>query len=198
MTKNIWAVGRNYADHAKELGNALPKEPLFFLKSGSCIQTGPSLRLLPGLGEVHHELELALLIDAHGLFSHYALALDLTDRSAQGRAKAEGLPWTRAKSFKGACVLGEWSPFADSPEFLKQELELKVNGEIRQKSPLDVMIFKPADLLKSLKRIFPVGTGDVLLTGTPQGVGPLNAGDFLEARLGTALRASWRVETGEL
>src|SRR5690606_31994026 len=131
MTKNIWAVGRNYADHAKELGNALPKEPLFFLKSGSCIQTGPDLLLIEGLGETHFEVELGLKLNAEHRPTHFTLAIDLTDRTAQSKAKKEGLPWTRAKSFKGACVLAEWQKFDYSDEFLKQEIELKINGEVR-------------------------------------------------------------------
>ena len=194
MTKNIWAVGRNYADHAKELGNPLPKEPLFFLKSGSCLQTGSFLNLESSLGEVHHEVELALKLDADLKFTHFTIALDLTDRTAQTKAKAEGLPWTRAKSFKGACVIGEWKSFDDSPSFYEQEIELKINGEVRQKAPLSQMIFKPRQLLSELQKTFPVEGQDILLTGTPSGVGPLKAWDIVECRIGSVLAASWQVK----
>ncbi len=194
MIKNFWAVGRNYADHAKELGNALPKEPLFFLKSGSCMQKGPEILLTSKLGEVHHEVELALKLDEKLIPTHFTLALDLTDRTAQNKAKAEGLPWARAKSFKGACVLADWVPFIDSPEFYLQEIELKINDEVRQKAPLEQMIFKPKQLIEALTQYFPVENGDVLLTGTPSGVGPLKADDQVECRIGNVLRASWRVK----
>lgn len=193
MIKNIWAVGRNYADHAKELGNPLPIEPLFFLKAGSCIQHGSTLFLAQGLGEVHHEVELALRFDASLNLKAFTVALDLTDRTAQQQAKQSGLPWTKAKSFRGACVISEWLPFKDSEDFYRQDIELKVNGAVRQKCSLTAMIFKPKDLLPHLKAVYPVEPGDILLTGTPQGVGRLQHGDFIETRIGSQLSASWEV-----
>lgn len=197
MTKNIWAVGRNYSDHAKELGNPLPEQPLFFLKSGSCIQTGPVIRLLPQLEDVHFEAELALKIDSQFGFSHMTLALDLTDRAAQTRAKQEGLPWTRAKSFRGACVLADWVPFNNSSGFFGQSLQLSVNGALRQKAFLSEMIFKPDFLIKTLIETFPVEEGDILLTGTPSGVGALRSGDKVNGRIGDSstisCEAAWEV-----
>ena len=194
LIRNIWAVGRNYADHAKELGNALPKEPLFFLKAGSSVQTGPELLLSSQLGEIHHEVELAFKLDQNLRPTHFAIALDLTDRTAQTKAKAEGLPWTRAKSFKGACVLGEWKAFNETADFYSQEIELKINGEVRQKATLEQMIFKHNELITALDKNFPIVAGDILLTGTPSGVGPLKAGDQIECRIGSALTASWLVK----
>ncbi|MCB0412277.1 MAG: fumarylacetoacetate hydrolase family protein [Bdellovibrionales bacterium] len=195
VIRNIWAVGRNYADHAKELNNPLPKEPLFFLKAGSSAQEGSVLKFPTTLGELHHEVELALRFNDKLQFSHYCVALDLTDRTAQNEAKKQGLPWTRAKSFKGACVLSPWQEFQNQESFWHQQLRLSVNGEIRQMSLLTEMIFRPPELRLKLLEMYPVEPGDVLLTGTPAGVGPLKKGDQLIAQLGHESEIYWGVET---
>lgn len=193
LIKNIWAVGRNYADHAKELGNPLPSEPMFFLKSGSCIQTGNEILLYSSSAEIHYEVELALYLSNGCTPSHFTLSLDLTNRTEQQIAKEKGLPWTKAKSFRGACVLADWKKFEDSDDFYENEIELKQNSEIRQKCKLNQMIFKPKRLVTDLNQTFPVEPGDVLLTGTPQGVGPLRKGDLIECRIGSLLNVSWVV-----
>src|SRR4051812_29212882 len=107
-TRNIWAVGRNYAEHAKEMKVEVTETPMFFLKAGSCITKGRIISLPSWSNDVHHEIELAFLIDQNLNFSHVTLALDLTARDAQSAAKAKGQPWTKAKSFIGACPLGNW------------------------------------------------------------------------------------------
>ena len=191
---NFWCVGRNYADHAKELGHAVPSEPMIFLKAGSCLVEGPEIRLPAWPGEIHHELEIALQFSTSLNFAKMALALDLTDRVAQNRLKEKGQPWTLAKSFRGACPLSPAVPFRD-PRAL--HLQLLVNGQIRQDGLGKDMIFDAATLKSFVLERFPVVPGDWLLTGTPAGVGALKPGDRLEASLSEKetriLQTEWHV-----
>lgn len=193
MIQNIWAVGRNYAEHAKEMGQAPTLKPMFFLKSGSCISEGDSFSLPAWAKEIHHEIELAFQVDQNLQISAWALALDLTERQLQSDAKKAGQPWTLAKSFKGACPLSPLITDLEWSNLKSLEIELKINGQIRQSGGLDQMIFKPADLLAFVKEHFPLTPGDLILTGTPAGVGPLKSGDLLEARVGNLLSHQWRV-----
>jgi 2-keto-4-pentenoate hydratase/2-oxohepta-3-ene-1,7-dioic acid hydratase in catechol pathway len=180
MHKNIWAVGRNYADHAKEM-NAIPSiEPLIFLKAGSSLNYDQTITLPDWSKEIHHELELAFLIDKNLNLSHMTLALDLTARDKQSAAKQAGHPWTLSKSFTGSCPLGKWIPIQDI-EVLN--FYLLKNEQIVQTTPAHEMIFKPEFLLQYIKNHFPVVENDILLTGTPAGVGPCRKGDLLIAKL---------------
>lgn len=198
LIKNIWAVGRNYADHAAEMKAEIPKAPFFFLKAGSTSESASKIKLPEWSKDVHHELEIAYRVDENLSFSHITLALDLTARDAQAEAKSKGLPWTRAKSFTGSCPIGPWIDLKEisAPESL--EIELKKNNKIVQTGHFNQMIFKPETLLLDLKRHFPLTPYDVVLTGTPAGVGPLNSGDALEATLRANSRALltclWDVE----
>ncbi|MBC7458712.1 MAG: fumarylacetoacetate hydrolase family protein [Bdellovibrionaceae bacterium] len=180
MHKNIWAVGRNYADHAKEM-NAVPtKEPMIFLKAGSSLNHDQVITLPDWSEDIHHELELAFLIDKNLNLSHMTLALDLTARDKQAEAKRTGAPWTLAKSFTGACPVGKWVPIQNIETL---NLYLLKNEQIVQTTPANDMIFKPEFLLDYIKKHFPVMENDILLTGTPAGVGPCKKGDLLIAKL---------------
>lgn len=183
LIRSIWAVGRNYALHAAEMKAEVPQQPFFFLKSGACIDSSSRIRLPAWSSEVHHELEIALWIDESLNFSHVTLALDLTARDAQNLAKSKGQPWTLAKSFTGACPLGPWLNLGElaAPETLA--CELRKNGRPVQQGRWADMLFKPAELLDYAKKHYPLGAHDVLLTGTPAGVGPLRSGDSLDAVL---------------
>lgn len=183
LIRNIWAVGRNYAAHAAEMKAETPSEPFFFLKAGSCIETESKIRLPVWSTDVHHELELAFWIDENLNFSHVSLALDLTARDAQTKAKAKGLPWTLAKSFPGACPLGRWIALADLPDISSLSFSLKKNGTPVQSGLYSDMVFKPETLLNYVKNHYPVVPNDILLSGTPEGVGSLKSGDLLEAGL---------------
>ncbi len=198
LIRNIWAVGRNYADHAAELKNPVPTSPLFFLKAGTSIETGSKIKLPAWSNDVHHELEIALWIDENLQYSHLTLALDLTARDAQNEAKLKGTPWTLAKSFTSACPLGSWISLAEISSFESLQFQLKINHQIKQKGYAKDMIFKPETLLQFVKNHFPVVASDVLLTGTPAGVGPLRSGDLLEATLQsdqhTLLTCLWDIE----
>ncbi|MBY0554808.1 fumarylacetoacetate hydrolase family protein [bacterium] len=183
LVKNIWAVGRNYQAHAAEMKAEVPKEPFFFLKSGSCLEHNSKITLPTWSNDVHHEIEIALWIDENLNFSHISLALDLTARDAQNLAKSKGLPWTLAKSFKGSCPIGQWISLQDVQSIESLSLELVKNKQMAQKGQASDMIFKPQQLLEYVKKHYPLQPHDVILTGTPEGVASLKSGDLLQARL---------------
>lgn len=194
MIRNIWAVGRNFSDHAKELGNDLPPEPMIFLKAGSCATFAEKeISLPPWTQDIHHELELALKFDSHLQISEACLALDLTARSVQNALKAKGHPWTLAKSFQGACPLTPFFPVENLQNLEAAEFSLMVNGQIRQKGSPSQMIFGSEKLIQFVKMHFPVVPGDLLLTGTPAGVAALSPGDIVEAELVGKIKHTWTV-----
>lgn len=190
---NIWCIGRNYVDHAKELNNPLPEKPLIFLKAGSCLTRQREIELPTDLGEIHHECELALELNAQGEPIKVGLALDLTARTLQAEAKKKGEPWTLAKSFKGACPVSDLMDFKDQKFFESLSFQFSVNGKNVQKGRPQDFIFPLPVLLKTLKAHFPIEVGDLLLTGTPAGVGPIRKGDLLEAEILGHLSVTWNV-----
>ncbi|MDG0817796.1 fumarylacetoacetate hydrolase family protein [Bdellovibrio svalbardensis] len=195
MIQNIWAVGRNYAEHAKELGNEVPTEPLVFLKAGSCATLAAKEIHLPTWGtDIHHEVELALQFDDNLQIDEACVALDLTERAKQAQLKAKGQPWTLAKSFKEACPLSGFFTVNDLEELKALDIILKVNGDIRQKGNTNQMIFTLEALIDFVRQHFPVMPGDLLLTGTPAGVGPLKAGDVAEAEIVGKITHKWLVK----
>lgn len=183
LIRNIWAVGKNYAEHAKEMNSSIPSEPLFFLKSGSCIETGSAITLPSWSTDVQHEIEIALWLDENLNYSHISLALDLTARDAQNAAKAKGHPWTLSKSFTGSCPLGQWVDLREIGSIENLSFELSINNKITQKAFAHEMIYKPNILLEYAKKHFPICPYDVILTGTPSGVSALHTNDSLDAVL---------------
>nr|WP_295900310.1 fumarylacetoacetate hydrolase family protein [uncultured Bdellovibrio sp.] len=194
MIQNIWAVGRNYAEHAKELGNEVPAEPMIFLKAGSTSSLAAKEIHMPSwTNELHHEVELALRFDDNLQIDEACIAIDITDRAKQNQLKSKGHPWTLAKSFKDSCPLSGFFPVNDLDELKNLELVLKVNGEVRQHGNTAQMIFSLEQLLDFVRLHFPVMPGDLLLTGTPSGVGPFKKGDILEAEIVSKAKHSWKV-----
>ena len=193
MIRNIWAAGRNYGDHAKELGNDVPTEPIIFLKAGSCAFFGQEIALPSWTQEVHHEIELALKFDANLEISHFGLALDLTERKLQNHLKSLGQPWTLAKSFTGSCPLTQFHKVSSLNTLKNLALALNINGEVRQLGSTQQMIFSLEKLVDFVKSHFPVCPDDLLLTGTPSGVGPIFRGDRLVAQLGSLIQHEWFV-----
>lgn len=191
-------VGRNYADHARELNNPVPAEPILFIKPASAVVPFAETLTIPAaLGECHHELELAVLIGAPlqaaepaavpAAVVGYGLALDLTLRGLQAELKAKGHPWERAKSFDGACpVSTAFIAAAALPDPQALSLALAVNGNQRQQGSTSAMLFPVFELIAHISQTFSLAPGDIVLTGTPAGVGPLTAGDQLEATLSDA------------
>lgn len=188
----VICIGRNYADHAKELGNAVPAEPVFFLKPETAVvYPGKDLKLPTNLGVIHHELEVVVAIDGYGkdipanmalgFVGWYTLGLDLTARAVQDELKANGLPWEKAKAFDGSAVVGDVAlPLAAGMDLLTHSIELKRNGLTVQEGRTRDMIFPVAELISYVSRYMTLEPGDLLYTGTPAGVGPVEPGDMLE------------------
>jgi acylpyruvate hydrolase len=195
MIRNIWAIGRNYADHAKELGNQVPQaagDPMVFLKAGTSLCMNEEFQLPTFSKNVHFETELVLKFGTDLEFSDFTLGMDLTARDAQDKAKAAGQPWTLAKSFKNACLLGEFLPLSEAGNLQALTFTLKINGEMRQSGNTKDMIHPIEKIRRYIVENFPVVPGDIVMTGTPAGVAQLHAGDQLEAEIPGVLKAQWR------
>ncbi|MFW1676538.1 fumarylacetoacetate hydrolase family protein [Pontibacter sp. JAM-7] len=195
----VVCIGRNYADHAKELNNPIPAEPLLFIKPATSVVAMAEPFVLPrGLGEVHFETEMALLIgqqlrqaseaDAAKAIAGVGLALDLTLRDMQSKLKSQGQPWEKAKAFDGACPLSVFLPPEQVGDLQQLQLRLTVNGELRQDGNTSMMLNKVLPLLSYISQFFTLEPGDVVLTGTPAGVGPVQTGDTLRVELDRFLR----------
>lgn len=194
----IICVGRNYADHAKELGNAVPDSPVLFIKPpSSLLSLTDGIAWNQALGECHFECELSLRIDrplskaqdavqALQAVGALTLGLDLTLRDLQNILKAKGYPWERAKSFDGSCVLAEWVTVDEVTDWQKLEFSFAINGEQKQQGLTQDMIFDVATLLVDISHSFSLQEGDVIMTGTPAGVAALASGDQLTMTLITS------------
>ena len=201
----VVCVGRNYAEHARELNNPIPSEPLLFIKpSTSVVPLADGFGLPVGRGAVHYETEIALLIgsplsgivspaDAAAAIAGVGLALDLTLRELQDQLKAKGHPWERAKAFDAACPLSPFVRLDQAPALNAIALELKINGEVRQQGTSADMITPIVALLQHIAGVFSLLPGDVVITGTPAGVGVLNPGDELELTIPGVLQQLTRV-----
>lgn len=192
LLRNIWAIGRNYRSHAEELGNEVPEEPLVFLKAGSC-EVGANVKIvLPeGVGAIHFELELGLQFGKGLEVERACLAVDLTARELQGKLKSKGHPWTKAKSFKNACPVGPFFSVGSLSELENFSFELLKNGDVVQEGNTSRMIFSLPDLVEYVKSYYPVCEGDLLLTGTPSGVGVVELGDVLCGRCDGGYEVEW-------
>ncbi|KAF9462720.1 mitochondrial protein [Collybia nuda] len=195
--KKIVAIGRNYAAHAKELNNATPKEPFFFLKpTSSYLATGGAMEIPTGV-VAHHEVELGLIIgkrgrdisqaDAESHVAGYTLAVDMTARNLQDKVKKQGLPWSAAKGFDTFTPIGSFIPKTSVPEPHDLRLSLKINGITKQDGTTADMIFRIPRLIEHISSIMTLEEGDLILTGTPSGVGPVVAGDKVECVLADGL-----------
>jgi 2-keto-4-pentenoate hydratase/2-oxohepta-3-ene-1,7-dioic acid hydratase in catechol pathway len=201
---NIFCIGRNYAAHAAELGNALGEEPLVFLKPTSALLGEGAAITLPAYSQdVHHEVELVVLIgkggadiaesDALAHVAAYGIGLDLTARDVQAEAKRKGLPWVKAKGFRGAACVSTLVDADQVPNPQALHFSLTVNGEVRQQGDTAMMLFPVATLISTLSRIYGLAEGDLIYTGTPEGVSALKSGDALSLSLDTLVSAAWRV-----
>ncbi|MFN3579752.1 MAG: fumarylacetoacetate hydrolase family protein [Pseudomonas sp.] len=204
----VVCVGRNYAEHARELNNPVPSEPLLFIKpSTSVVPLEQPVVLSPRRGPVHYETEIALLIgsqlsgevseeQARDAIAGIGVALDLTLRELQDQLKAKAHPWERAKSFDGACPLSAFVRPEQAPALDSLPLQLKINGEVRQQGSSAEMITPIVTLLRQIAEVFTLLPGDVVITGTPAGVGVLTAGDELEVSIPGVLEQATRVVAG--
>jgi 2-keto-4-pentenoate hydratase/2-oxohepta-3-ene-1,7-dioic acid hydratase in catechol pathway len=201
----IVCIGGNFVEHNKEMGRADKAEALLFLKPSTAIIPGSKVfKIPPFTNEVHHEVEMVVLLgkggkrispqDAPGCIEAVGVGLDMTARDMQRVAKKHGMPWAVPKGFDGAAVLSEFVPFTSSIDMNNLSISLKINGTIRQEGNTANMILDPASLISYASRFFTLLPGDLIYTGTPEGVGPVKAGDELEFSLGDLVMARITVE----
>lgn len=199
--RRIYCVGRNFADHAREMGAQAPTSaaergtPTFFSKPADALVTTGAVPYPPATHELHHEVELVvalgqdappgvLAVDAAlALVFGYGVGLDLTRRDLQAAAKAKGLPWDTAKGFDHSAPLGPLLPRTEAGDLGSAALWLEVNGQRRQQSTLDRMIWSVPEILHELSKLYALRAGDLVFMGTPAGVGPLQAGDRFHAHI---------------
>ena len=194
QVNNIFCVGKNYAEHAKEMGGGIPTEPIIFLKpTSSIIADNESVILPKKSNNVQHEVELTILIGKRGrnippekatqYVAGYGVGLDITMRDVQNEAKKEGNPWTIAKGFYTSAPLSTFADAKTVPNPNNVDITLEVNGVIKQHSNTSNMIFSVEQLVAYISSIFSIEEGDIIYTGTPEGVAPIVAGDFLYAKI---------------
>jgi fumarylpyruvate hydrolase len=187
--RRIFCVGRNYAEHVREMGNDPKSEPpLFFTKpADAVVESGAAIPYPSSTSNLHHEVELVIAIGAGGAeiaranaLDHvwgYAVGVDLTRRDRQAEAKKAGAPWDAAKAFDNSAPLGALVARADAGAMTRGRIWLSVNGETRQDADLEQMIWSAPEIIAALSRSWALAPGDLVFTGTPAGVGPLVAGD---------------------
>ena len=188
----IVCVGRNYVEHARELGNEVPEKPVIFLKPASAVIYSDDEIKYPSYSkEMHHEVELVLLIgqtikdtnlkESEDAIEAFGAGLDMTLRDVQSKLKQKGHPWTIAKCFDTSAVLSEFVLKEDHNLSLKEEIFLSVNEKERQRDKLNKMILKPAEIVQYISSLMTLERGDLIYTGTPKGVGLVNKGDLIKA-----------------
>ncbi|GGN91516.1 fumarylacetoacetate hydrolase family protein [Saccharibacillus kuerlensis] len=187
---NVYCVGRNYKKHAEELGNDVPSEPMIFLKPSHavCAMNDGTVNLPQNSGEIHYEAELVLHIGrayepgikVEDIVGSVALGIDFTLRDVQSKIKAKGHPWTAAKGFRNSAPLTQESKFPGFEALNEGWFSLRKNGETVQRGNIRNMIFDLQTLVDYIGEHYGLGEGDLIYTGTPEGVGPTQAGDVLE------------------
>ena len=192
--RRIYCIGRNYADHAIEMGHDPHKEPpFFFQKNAQNVDTSGTFPYPPQTSDVHHEMELVVALKSGGAdislenaLEHvygYGLGLDMTRRDLQGEAKKLGRPWEVGKSFEKSAPMSELVPASETGHLDQGRICLKVNGEIKQDGDLNQMIWKVPEMIAYLSRFYDIAGGDLIMSGTPAGVGPIQRGDKMECEI---------------
>lgn len=190
----IICIGRNYGEHAKELNNLIPDEPVIFLKPDTALIKQGQAFFIPDFSkEVHHEIEVLVRIQKAGkniepqfAYKYYdliGLGVDFTARDKQNELKAKGLPWELAKAFDGSAFVSDWLPKEHVTDIQNIRFHLMVNEECRQQGNTADMLFKIDEIVSFVSRYFTLKTGDIIFTGTPAGVSAVKAGDLLEGFL---------------
>lgn len=192
--RRIYCIGRNYAAHAVEMGHDPNREPpFFFQKNPSNVDASGTFPYPAQTSDVHHEVELVVALKSGGTnipldkaLDHvwgYGIGLDMTRRDLQGEAKKLGRPWEIGKAFERSCPVGPLHPVAETGHPTEGRVELKVNGEVRQEGDMNQMIWKVPEMISYLSDYFELAAGDVILSGTPSGVGAIEKGDTMEASI---------------
>ena len=188
----IICVGRNYVEHIQELNNETPDDPVIFLKPETAIPLKNEPFFYPEFSsDVHYEVEILVKINrvgknidekfAHKYYDEIGIGIDFTARDVQSKLKAKGLPWELAKAFNGSAPVSPFMPKTEFPNLQELNFRLDVNGETRQLGNTSLMLFKIDYLISFVSRYFLLQQGDILFTGTPKGVGPVQVGDRLTA-----------------
>ncbi len=177
--RRIYCIGRNYADHVREMGGDVSRsEPIFFTKAAETIvQSGTAIPFPPNTQDLHYEVELVVAMGPMGIFG-YGVGIDMTRRDLQAAAKSKGAPWDRAKSFQSSAPCSALTPAADV-DLSGAHIVLRKNGDIVQSSTLDKMIWSVEEIIVRLSADMDLRPGDLIFTGTPEGVGPVIPGDEL-------------------
>jgi 2-keto-4-pentenoate hydratase/2-oxohepta-3-ene-1,7-dioic acid hydratase in catechol pathway len=207
----IYCVGRNFADHAREMGASAPAskadrgQPVFFLKPADALVVDGVVPYPPGTADLHHEVELVVAIgsdapagvldpgDADALIFGYGIGLDLTRRDLQAAAKAKGLPWDTGKAFDHSAPISALVAKDQLPALSTLSIALEVNGQSRQHGSLSDLIWDVPDILHELSRLYALRAGDLVFMGTPAGVAALLPGDAFVARLGDVVALEGRI-----
>lgn len=190
----IICIGRNYASHIAELKNERPEEPVIFMKPDTALVQKQFPFVLPEFSnDVHHEVEVLVKINkvgkyinpkfAHKYYDEIGLGIDFTARDLQAKLKEKGLPWEKAKAFDGSAVVGDFIPKSEFSDLNNLNFELTNNGEIVQQGNTANMLWKIDELVAYVSQYFTLRTGDIIFTGTPEGVAKVNPGDVLEGSL---------------
>jgi fumarylpyruvate hydrolase len=191
----IYCVGRNYAEHAREMGHDPDREPpFFFMKAAnSVVESGATIAYPVGTKDVHHEIEMVVAISKGGknipvekALEHvwgYAVGLDMTRRDIQGEAKKMGRPWEMGKSFDESAPISPLRPVSKVGHPAKGAIWLKVNGQVKQQGDLAMQIWSVPEQINYLSNLITLQPGDLIFSGTPAGVGPVKAGDKLEGHV---------------
>jgi acylpyruvate hydrolase len=188
----IICIGRNYSEHVKELNNEMPEEPVFFMKPDTALLKEENFYYPEFTSDLHHELEIVLRVCksgkhisenfAHKYFDAVGLGIDFTARDVQEQCKKKGLPWEKAKAFDNSAPIGQFIPVSEAGS-AEIKIELKVNGESRQKGDSSQLMFGFSKIISYVSQFVSLKTGDLIFTGTPKGVGPVKVGDHLEGFL---------------
>lgn len=191
----IFCVGRNYADHAKELGNAVPEEPVIFMKPKTALMQSNAPFYYPEFtNELHYEAEVVLRIckngkyidegSAHKYYDAFTIGIDFTARDVQAELKKKGLPWEKAKAWDNSAIIGRWIPFTDELRNAPILFSLQKNKETVQSGTTEDLIFSFDEIVSHISQYFSLNIGDLIYTGTPAGVGECVTDDVLEGFYG--------------
>lgn len=201
----IICIGRNYIDHAKELNNPVPAEPVFFMKPDtSLLINNKPFFYPPFTNDLHHEVELVVPIRkvgktidrkfAHRYYHEIGIGIDFTARDLQQKAKEKGLPWEIAKGFEGSAPISKFIPLSDLEDPSNIMFRLDINGKTVQLGYSKDMIFSIDEIISYVSRFFPLKTGDLIFTGTPSGVGPVQINDRLQAFIGDKMMMDFTIK----
>jgi 2-keto-4-pentenoate hydratase/2-oxohepta-3-ene-1,7-dioic acid hydratase in catechol pathway len=190
----IICIGRNYAKHIEELKNERPSEPVIFMKPDSAVLLKQHPFVIPEFSnDIHHEIEIIVKINkvgkyidtkfAHKYYDEISVGIDFTARDLQNELKAKGLPWEKAKSFDGSAVIGDFLPKSQFNSIENITFELTSNSKTVQKGNTDFMLWKIDELISYVSQYFTLKIGDIIFTGTPEGVAAVKSGDVLEGFL---------------